>query len=549
MTGGKLVVECLKAHGVKVIFGMPGGHTTGIYDALYGENQIRHILVRNEQAGAFMADGYARATSEVGVCLTTAGPGATNASTGVAAAYSDSVPVLLISGQVKSEAADKEKGYYHEMDQLSFFKPITKWNARAETVNDIPKLLNKAFAMLKTGRPRPVHVEVPIDVIADESDLEVQATIYREYKGKSQVPSASSIAEASEILASSELPLIIAGGGVISADASEELIELAELLNAQVITTPMGKGAIPADHPLHAGLTWHQLTADLGNMHDMVSPLPGLSDAVLSVGCRFTQLATGDWVMKVPETLISIDIDETEIGKNYPVKVSIVADAKVALQKLIEELKKRDLNVTWNFFFSFKESRDWESIKARIPKPKRWAMEGWDIIPILRETLKRDAIVAADITRPGYMMLAKFDVYQPRTFLHSVTFIALGHGFPAALGAKVAYPERQVIAVCGDGGFMMTCQEMATAVQDSINVVVIVINDQSLTAIKSLQDRHYGGRHIAIDLQNPDFVKLAESFGARGLRVEKIEQFKPAMMEALNADVPVLVEIVASRKN
>ena len=539
MTGGKLVVECLKAHGVKVIFGMPGGHTTGIYDALYGENQIRHILVRNEQAGAFMADGYARATGEVGVCLTTAGPGATNASTGIAAAYSDSVPVLLISGQVKSDAADKEKGYYHEMDQLSFFKPITKWNARAETVNDIPQVLKKAFAMLKTGRPRPVHVEVPIDVIADESDLEVQATVYREYKGKRQFPSAYSIAEASEILASSELPLIIAGGGVISADASEELIELAELLNAQVITTPMGKGAIPADHPLHAGLTWHQLTADLGNMHDMVTPLPGLSDAALAVGCRFTQLATGDWVLKVPKTLIQIDIDETEIGKNYPVKVGIVADAKVALQKLIEELKRRGL----------KESNHWESVKARIPKPKRWAMEGWDIIPILRETLKCDAIVAADITRPGYMMLANFDVYQPRTFLHSVTFIALGHGFPAALGAKVAYPERQVVAVCGDGGFMMTCQEMATAVQDGINVVVIVINDHALTAIKSLQDRHYGGRHIAIDLQNPDFVKLAESFGARGLRVERIEQFKPAITEALDADVPVLVEIVASRKS
>jgi len=258
MTGGKLIVECLKAHGVKVIFGMPGGHTTGIYDALYGENKIRHILVRNEQAGAFMADGYARATGEVGVCLTTAGPGATNASTGIAAAYADSIPVLSISGQVKSEAADKEKGYYHEMDQLSFFKPITKWNARAKSVNDIPIVLNKAFEMLKTGRPRPVHVEVPIDVIAAKTDLAVQAIIHQEYKGKRQFPSACSIAEASEILTNSELPLIIAGGGVISADASKELIELSELLNAQVITTPMGKGAIPADHPLHAGLTWHQ---------------------------------------------------------------------------------------------------------------------------------------------------------------------------------------------------------------------------------------------------------------------------------------------------
>ena len=544
MTGGKLIIECLKAHGVKVIFGMPGGHTTGIYDALYDENQIRHILVRNEQAGAFMADGYARVTGEVGVCLTTAGPGATNASTGIAAAYSDSIPVLLISGLVMSDAADAEKGCYHEMDQLSFFKPITKWNARAETVNDIPKVLDKAFEMLKTGRPRPVHIEVPIDVIAAKTDSSIEITARQKRKKTCPILSPRSISEASEILSNSELPLIISGGGVVSADASEELIELAELLNAQVITTPMGKGAIPADHPLHAGLTWHQLTADLGGMQDMVSPLPGLSDAVLAVGCRFTQLATGNWVLEMPENLIQIDIDKTEIGKNYPVKVGIVADAKVALQQLIKELKKRDLRVTWNFFFSAKNSSDWESIRAQIPQPERWAMEYWDIIPLLREILKRDAIVAADITRPGYMMLANFDVYQPRTFLHSVTFIALGHGFPAALGAKVAYPEKQVVAVCGDGGFMMTCQEMATAVQHGINVVTIVINDNALTAIKSLQDRHYGGRNIAIDLQNPDFVKLVECFGARGLRVKKIEEFKPTMIEALNAGVPVLVEIV-----
>lgn len=535
MTGGQLIVECLKAHGVKVIFGMPGGHTTGIYDALYNEKQIQHILVKNEQSAAFMADGYARVTGEVGVCLTTAGPGATNASTGIAAAYSDSIPVLLICGQTKSSDVNKEKGYYHEMDQLSFFKPITKWNARAEKVSDIPEIFDKAFLMLKTGRPRPVQIEVPIDIIASDA-TETGIVSPKKEQVKTSYGKADLLSEAAEILSNAKLPLIIAGGGVISAKASEELIELAELLDAKVITTPMGKGSIPAGHSLHAGLIWHSLTSDLSNMEDMVSPLPGLSDAVLAVGCRFTQLATGNWVLKVSENLIQIDIDETEIGKNYPVRVGIIADATIALKQLITELKKRDL----------KKYGDWNVAESQIKKPQRWVMNDWDLIPILRKNLERDAIVAADITRLGYMMLANFDVYQPRTFLHSVTFIALGHAFPAALGAKIAYPDRQVVVVCGDGGFMMTCQEMATAVQHKINVVVIVINDGALTAIKSIQDRTYGGRHIGVELQNPDFVKFAESFGARCLRVKNIEQFQPALIEALDADVPTLIEVVVA---
>ena len=550
MTGGHLVVECLKAHGVKVIFGMPGGHTTGIYDALYDEKRIKHILVRNEQAGAFMADGYARATGEVGVCLTTAGPGATNAATGIAASYADSIPTLLIAGETRSSDMGKQRGYYHEMNQLDFCQPITKWNACAKNPSDIPRMFDRAFAMLRSGRPRPVHLEVPIDVIAAEVD-ENEVAALKNPRENGDIPpkkaDESLIGKAAEILAGAKLPLIIAGGGVISANASDELMKLAELLGAQVIMTPMGKGAIPADHPSCSGLTWHRITSDLSNMADMLSPLPALADAVLAIGCRFTQLATGDWILRIPENLIQIDIDDTEIGKNYPVKVGLVADAKDALQRLIGALSSANFRLA-----SDKQDAcsslpgNWEAVKAKVSTPERWIMPGWDIVPTLRRVLNRDAIVAADITRIGYMMLANFDAYLPRTFFHSTAFIAMGHGFPAALGAKVAYPNRQVVSVSGDGGFMMTGQELATAVGHNINVVAIVINDNSLTAIKAIQERSYGGRHIAVHLHNPDFVKFAESFGAIGLRVAKPEQFQDALVKALALDAPVLIEIAVT---
>jgi len=424
---------------------------------------------------------------------------------------------------------------------LDFFKPITKWNACAKTVRDIPKVFDKAFEMLRSGRARPVYVEVPIDVIAAEVGEEDAFALKNPTEKGDFTPKKADknlVKKAAEILTNAKLPLIIAGGGVISAGVREELIELAELLDAQVIMTPMGKGAIPADHPSCAGLTWHRITSDLSNMSDMLSSLPSVADAVLAIGCRFTQLATGDWTLRMPENLIQIDIDETEISKNYPAKVGIAADAKVALKQLLRELR--------NSICAKPERGNWEAVKSQIPEQERWIMPGWDIVPTLRKVLSRDAIVAADITRIGYMMLANFGVYLPRTFLHSTAFIAMGHGFPAALGAKVAYPNRQVVSVSGDGGFMMTAQELATAVQHNINVVAIVINDNCLNAIKAIQDRSYGGRHIAIHLRNPDFVRFAESFGAIGLRVEKPEEFQNALVKALDADAPVLIEVAVT---
>src|SRR2546426_5982197 len=351
----------------------------------------------------------------------------------------------------------------------------------------------------------------------------------------------SELQRAAQLLSQAKRPLILAGGGVIAAESWRALVEIAELLQAPVLMSPMGKGAIPADHPLCGGVTFTWVTADLQNMEKSMSPLAGMADAALTVGFRFSQLATVNYTLPVPKTLVQIDVDPAEIGANYPVTVGLVSDARIALGRLRDALKAdgaesgaRSSTLSW-MPESARPQKRIDVGPASFP-PVDW----WD----LREVLNRDAIVAADIARSGYALVGQFPVYQPRTFMHSASFIAMGHTFPAALGAKVAFPDRQVVSVSGDGCFMMTGQELATAVQHGINVVAIVINDRCLTGIAALQDVHYNGRRIAVHLVNPDFVRLAESFGALGLRVEQPKEFRPALRKALEAATPSLIEIV-----
>jgi acetolactate synthase-1/2/3 large subunit len=532
MNGAELLIECLAANGVDSVFGMPGGQSARIYDALGRHGGIRNILVRNEHAGAFMADGYSRATGRPGVCLVTAGPGLTNCITGLGTAYSDSIPMLVISGDIPLNAIGQGKGYFHEMDHLGVTAPLTKWNSMAKSPDEIPELVARAFHEMATGRPRPVHLDFPVDVLAATSEEEPL-----------HVPTAEpplapmpDIQRAADLLRKAERPLIIAGGGVTSADAQDELLGVAGALGAPIVTTPMGIDSVPHDHPNAAGTLLHKTTSDLTNMGENLSALPRHADVVLAVGCRFSQLATGNWALELPENLIQIDIDGEEIGRNYLVQVGVCAHIKVALKALQEEVGVEP---------SGDVSTEWQHVQSQLPVPDHWHIEGFDIAPIMRRVLKRDAIVTCDITRLNYMMLANFPVFEPRTFLHSSCFIAMGYGLPAALGAKAALPGRQVVSVVGDGGFLMTAQELACAVQEKLNVVTIVINDNCLSAMKGIQNRTYGGRHIAVDLVNPDFVQFAESFGALGLRVETVDQFEPALREALAANRPALIEVQA----
>jgi thiamine pyrophosphate-dependent acetolactate synthase large subunit-like protein len=539
MTGAELLVECLVQHGVEVIFGMPGAHTLALYDAFYRHPEIKHVLVRHEESAALMADGYARATGKVGVCCVTTGPGVTNAATGLAVAHGDSIPVLLISSQVDSEAAKLRRGLFHAADQLTLTRPITKWNGRAEIPERIPQTTAEAFRVVTHGRRGAGHLEVPVNVL--QQDVEVGSSKF-EVNGPASNPQMripnSDLRRAVQLLAQAQRPLIFAGGGIIAAGAWAELVEIAELLQAPVLMSPMGKGAIPADHPLCGGVTFTWVTADLQNMERSMSPLPSMADTALAVGFRFSQLATVNYTLQVPEHLVQIDVDPDEIGANYPVEAGIVADAKVALRQLREGLEaeglRRGSRVNWMPDSARPQQRI--DVGPAGNPPVDW----WE----LRKGLNREAIVTADIVRSGYALVGQFPVYHPRTFMHSASFIAMGHAFPAALGAKVAFPDRQVVSVSGDGCFLMTAQELATAVQHGINVVAIVINDRCLTGIAALQDTRYGGRRIAVDLVNPDFVRFAESFGALGLRVGYAEEFKPALEKALRAEKPVLIEIV-----
>jgi acetolactate synthase-1/2/3 large subunit len=525
VTGADVLVRQLVEHGVQRVFGYPGGQITPIYDALYREPSMRHILARDEQAAAFMADGYARATGQPGVCLAVCGPGVFNAATPLATAMTDSIPVLLISGQVAKAGQGMRSGYYHENDQLNALTSITKWRTRVEEVESIVPELSRAFTMLTNQRPGPVLFEVPVDVLrADGSaaPLPSSPTVLVPL-----APRANEMKALAELVSEWKKPVLLVGGGAVTAGAGPLVVQLAERLGAPVFNTPMGKGIIPADHPRAAGLPWHRATSDLSGMEEMFSPLLKEADGLLAIGCRFTQLTTGTWTMPMPPSLGQIDVDPAEIGRHYPVTAGVRADARQALSSLLRTLPTEPRSC-------------WAPPAAPLERSR---FPGFDPLEPLRWVLPRDAIIAADITRLSYLMVAEFPVYQPRTFLHPAAFVSMGYGIPAAVGAKAAFPERVVVAVVGDGCFLMSGMELATAVQESLPIVVILVNDGSLTLIKSIQQRRYQGRFIGVDLLNPDFGTLAAAFGVRHWRPDSEDGFESALRDAIASESPALIEI------
>jgi acetolactate synthase-1/2/3 large subunit len=521
------LVRRLRDHGVRHVFGYPGGQLTPIYDALYRDGGIRHVLARHEQAAAFMADGYARATGRPGVCLAVCGPGVLNAATPIATAFTDSVPVLLVSGQIPQKEGESplRSGYYHENNQSDACSTLTKWRARPSDPRDLAPFLDRAFAEMTCGRPGPVLFEVPLDVQRAPAPAGPWPSPPADLAAPDPPP--GEVAALARLVSGWHKPLILAGGGVVSAGAEGELVRLAERLGAPVFHTAMGKCAIPSNHPLARGLPWFRATSDLTNMADCFSPLFAEADGLLAVACRFTQLATGTWTMPLPESIAQIDIDAAEIGRHYPVAASARADARRALQALLETLPAEP-RPPW--------------AKPEAPR-QLWRLPGVDLIGPLRRALPRDGIVVADITRLGYMALADFPVYEPRTFLHPAGFVAMGYGLPAALGAKAAFPGRSVVAILGDGCFQMCGMELATAVQEKLPVVTVVVNDGTLTLIKLIQCRRYESRFLGVDLHNPDFGTFARAFGVPYWRADDDSTFEAVLKEALAADVPTLIEV------
>jgi acetolactate synthase-1/2/3 large subunit len=525
VSAADLVVGRLAEYGVRRVFGYPGGQLTPIYDALYRQSAIRHVLARHEQAAAVMADGCARATGTPGVCLAVCGPGVFNAATPLSAAFTDSIPVLLVSGQVPTAGRGLRSGYYHENDQFTACATLTKYRGRADSVEALLPTLDRCWAELTRGRPGPVLFEAPLDVLRAETTADARPALPP--LSPPLDPSAEHVDALVRTLAGWKRPLILAGGGVVSAGAETALRQVAERLGAPVFHTAMGKCALSSDHPLAAGMPWRRATADVTGMSEFFSPLFAEADGLLAVGCRFTQLTTGSWALRPPPSVAQIDVDAEEIGRHYAVTVGIAADARLTLESLLPLLPSE-------------RRQPWASAR---PKGEPWRLPGVDVVGPLRRVLPPDAIVSADITRLAYILMAEFPLTRPRTFLHPAGAVAMGYGLPAALGAKAAFPNRIVAAVVGDGGFLMSGMELATTVQERLPILVVLINDNSLTLIRATQQRRYGGRTIGVDLRNPDFGALARSFGVRYARADSEDALETALREARDADQTTVVEV------
>jgi thiamine pyrophosphate-dependent acetolactate synthase large subunit-like protein len=525
-TGARLLVTALQAEGVDTVFGLIGSHVTGVYDALLDVPAIRTVDVRHEQAAAYMADGYARVTGRPGVCLVTAGPGATNTLTGVATAFADSSPILVVAGQVPSDVLGRGKGVFHECpDQLGLFRSLTGWSGRAERTEAIPDRVREAFAALRGGRPRPAYLEIPCDLL----DARVPAAPPRPAPRPSgRVEAADAEVErAAALLRASRAPALWAGGGVIRSGAGGALRALAEALGAPVFMTLGGKGAIPADHPL---------AVDYWLPADPARALLESADLVLAVGTRFSSMATGGWRTRLPR-LVQIDIDPGELGKNYPVEAGLCGDADAVLRRL------RAADAAGGHPRPSRAAAVAQVRREVQAAAWRSAPDAMRLLGAIRAILRRDAVVVCDITTLGTIARRHFPVYEPRTFVCPLGFGTLGSAYPLALGAKRGRPDRQVVAICGDGGFLFNLPELATAVEHGIGVVALVINDGGYGAIRDWQRRHAGGRLTGVDLLTPDFMGVAQAFGAVGLKAKGVGDVGDLLEAALRESRPVLLEV------
>jgi len=539
MTGAKALVESLKRQNVEVIFGIPGGATIPIYDVLYDTDGIRHILMRHEQCAAHAADGYARASGRVGVCMATSGPGATNLVTGIANAYMDSSPIVAFTGQVPRPFIGKDA--FQETDIVGITTPITKYNFQVPEVSEIPRIIKKAFYIATTGRPGPVLVDLPKDTQIETDEIEFDDDIeIRGYRPNYE-PHPIQIGRAADLLANAEKPVIIAGGGIIASGASSELVALAELLQAPVSTTLMGKGCIPENHPLSLGL--------LG-MHGTIASniIVSEADVLLAVGMRFSDRTTGNIEKFCPDAkIIHIDIDTAEIGKNIQPHVPIVADAKRALNALYEQLvqkfRKKERTAWMRRIEELKQQHEEMGNKSGLSPPR--------LMKELRKMLPEDAIITTEVGQNQMWAALYLKAYKPRTFISSGGLGTMGFGFPASLGAKVACPDVPVVDIAGDGSFLMTEQDLASSVTEKIPVIVIILDNRFLGMVAQWQRLFYDRRYSSIDLgKTPDFVKLAEAFGAQGIYVGSLPEFRKAVQTALKSDVTTVIDVpISSEEN
>lgn len=531
-SGAEILLECLIREGVDVIFGYPGGQVIPIYDALY-DSKIRNILVRHEQGAVHAADGYARSTGKTGVCLATSGPGATNLVTGIANAYMDSVPLVAITGQVPTTLIGCDS--FQEADITGITIPITKHNYLVRDIAELPRVIKEAFHIASTGRPGPVLIDLPKDISVIQSKLNYPETVDLPGYKPNYVGNARQVKDATEAIHQAKRPLLYVGGGVVISRAEEELRKLAELREVPVTTTLMAMSAFPGNHPLHLGM--------LG-MHGTAAANFAVceTDLLIAVGARFDDRVTGKIATFAPNAkVIHIDIDPAEIGKNVRCDIPIVGDVKQVLEMLLERLTAAK-NPEW-----LGQVADWKNshplkYESNGLKPQR-------VIEEISNLTKGEAIICTEVGQHQMWTAHYYQFIKPRTFVTSGGLGTMGFGLPAAIGAQVGNPDKLVVDISGDGSFQMNIQELGTAVANQIPVKIVILNNFYLGMVRQWQEFFFDRRYSGTVLEtNPDFVKIAEAYGAKGFRITDEANLRETLINALATPGPVVVDCQVDRE-
>jgi len=534
-TGSQIIAESLKKEGVDIIFNYPGGAVIPLFDELQNA-PFRQILVRHEQAAVHAADGYARATGKVGVVIVTSGPGATNTVTGIATAFMDSVPIVVLTGQVPTLLIGNDA--FQEADIVGITRPCTKHNYLVKDIKDLARTLKEAFYVARGGRPGPVLVDLPKDVLVNATEFKYPEKVFIRGYQPIYEGHLGQIQRAVKLMLKSKKPVLYVGGGIISSNASKELTHFAEKLGIPVTMTLMGLGSIPGNHPLSLGMLGMHGTY-WANMSVMES------DLLIAIGSRFDDRVTGKIEAFAPQAkIIHIDIDPTSISKNVRVDLPIVGDCKHALSKILSLLEEEDVS-------SFKAGMDkWhhqiEKFKAihNMNYEQKEIIKPQYVIEKIFELTKGDAIISTEVGQNQMWTAQYFSFLKPRTLLTSGGLGTMGYGLPAAMGAQAAFPNKLVIDISGDGSFQMNSQELATVVQYHLPVKVVILNNGYLGMVRQWQEFFYGKRYASVSLEgvSPDFVKLAEAYGAVGLRATKPEEVLPTLKKAFSIPGPVIID-------
>ena len=522
MNGAQALTRQLQAEGSDTVFALPGAQIMSAFDAMYEvRDTISLIQTRHEQATTYMADGYAKVTGKPGVAMVVPGPGALNATSGLGTAYACSSPVLLISGQIPSMFLGKNTGQLHEIsEQLDIFRPITKWNHRVTRAGEIPSAVHEAFRQMTTGRPGPVELEIPSDILSGSDDIR----LVEKETFPHPSPDMEDIAAAAILISKSQKPAIIAGGGVVASGAHEQIRKLADLLQAPVMTTPLAKGVIPESDHLAAGVN-----SAIGPASVVLSD----SDLLIAVGTRLS--LRGVTPENMP-TLVHIDVEKNQIGQKFTPEVGLVGDAAECLDSLISKVDMPSID-------RGQRSERAVSLKEEFSKEvSRLAPEQVSVIDKISSALTHDTIVVQGMTNIGYWSCEALPMSEPRNYVSSSYFGTLGYVYPTALGSQAAFPDRPVVALCGDGGFMYSPQELSTAVKYGLNTIALVFNNGAFGASRWDQEHAFNGRYIGTDLHNPDFVMLAESFGATGIRTDT-NGIGEAITKAMSANSPAVIDV------